>query len=70
MQEQKVMQKWQGPAKSALKGATDADVRRCCDEDNEAKCVDYPYPKGVVGMSRELPESAEHIYIGIFGDVS
>ncbi|MGD0659949.1 MAG: hypothetical protein ABSD38_17960 [Syntrophorhabdales bacterium] len=70
MQEQKVMQTWQGLAKSVPKGTTDADVRRCCNEDNEARCVDYPYPKGVVGMSRELPESTEHIYMSIFGDVS
>lgn len=70
MQEQKVMQTWQGLAKSAPKGTTDADVRRCRNEDNEARCVDYSYPKRVVGISRELPESAEHIYIRIFGDVS
>ena len=67
MQEQKAMRTWL--AKSAPKETADADVRRC-NEGSEAGRVDYPYSKGVVGMSPELAESTEHIYMSIFGDVS
>ena len=69
MQEQKVVQTWEGLAKSATKGTADADVRRCRNENNGSGRIDQPYPKGMVGMSREVGQ-IEHIYMSIFGDVS
>jgi len=70
MKAHKVMQTWQGLAKSAPRGTAGADVRRCCNEESEARGIYDPRRRSVVGMSWELAESAEDIYMSIFGDVS